>query len=77
MPKTAAQRQKDRRERRKHGARIERVVVKPGEFLVVMNASDAADTLCDLGLIGQWDSENDALIRAVLISELRRLGVTV
>jgi hypothetical protein len=65
-----AERQKARYERKKRGQRVQRVVVGPGEMIVVVDIGAVADQLG----VPDWDQEVEEVVRARLKLELERLN---
>jgi hypothetical protein len=68
MAKSDAQRAKERRDRAKRGERIERVVLKPGQAVVVIDIGEMADRLG----VPEWSAEDPTIVVAVVDEQLRR-----
>lgn len=69
-PRTAADRSREQRKRDQAGIRYERVPLRPGEMVLVVDIGATADRLG----VPDWDSEDVNAVRERLKLELEKLG---
>jgi hypothetical protein len=62
------------RQRRKRGERVELVVVRDDQVVVVVDKGTAADALRDAQLIRDWDIEDRAAVEAGVLEGLKKLA---
>jgi hypothetical protein len=68
-PRTTAQRAKEQREREKRGERVERVVLKPGQAVLVVDVGEMAE----FASVPDWDSEDPDVVLPMAAEKLKRL----
>jgi hypothetical protein len=68
-PRTTAQRAKEKREREKRGERVERVVLKEGQAVLVVDVGEMADCLG----VPDWSAEDAAVVLPLVEEKLKRL----
>lgn len=73
MPKTDAQRSRERRERKRRGERLVSVPLMSGQMLVVLDAGLVADVLTDVGAVKDWDAENVSILSEAVVTALQNL----
>jgi|GEM_PF-5119014 len=67
--RTEADRSREKRKRDRLGVRLERVALRPGEMVVVLDVGSIADRLG----VAEWDSESADVVRERLKLELEKL----
>lgn len=72
MAKSPAIRSKEKRLRRKHGERIERVLVGKGQIVIVVDQGDLAEALREAKLVQDWSIEDRAEVQAALLRAIAR-----